>query len=371
VTAALAAAGYRADVAALRRRRREHEAAADPASPAAAAEVLTLRHREAVLTGARPEDLLALADQVDDALARFPTWPDLRLLRAGLALAVHRPDQARTVIDALPGLADLPPGRVLVADLAQFAGDYRAAREGYLRAAQEDPQWDTSARLAALAAATGDVAEADTRYDEAEDDLTVKQLRAFAWVRVQRGDLALSGGDLEGAARRYAEADRAYPGWWYVTARRARLATADERPDDAIAAYWEVLTEVDRPEFREGLGTALAAAGRTDEAAACHDAALAAYTASADRGETHYLHHLAEFCADVVPDPPAAVAWAERDARIRRNGTALSLLGWCLFRAGRTDEARAAVEEALALGAGDALLLARAREIGKEGERHA
>ena len=187
MTAALAAAGYRADVAALRRRRREHEAAADPASPAAAAEVLTLRHREAMLTGARPEDLLALADQVDDALARFPTWPDLRLLRAGLALAVHRPDQARTVIDALPGLADLPPGRVLVADLAQFAGDYRAAREGYLRAAQEDPQWDTSARLAALAAATGDVAEADTRYDEAEDDLTVKQLRAFAWVRVQRG----------------------------------------------------------------------------------------------------------------------------------------------------------------------------------------
>jgi tetratricopeptide (TPR) repeat protein len=132
-----------------------------------------------------------------------------------------------------------------------------------------------------------------------------------------------------------------------------------------------VLTEVDRPEFREGLGTALAAAGRTDGAAACHDAALAAYTASADRGETHYLHHLAEFCADVVPDPPAAVAWAERDARIRRNGTTLSLLGWCLFRAGRTDEARAAVEEALALGAGDALLLARAREIGKEGERHA
>ena len=72
MTAALAAAGYRADVAALRRRRREHEAAADPASPAAAAEVLTLRHREVVLTGGRPEELLAVADQVDDALARFP-----------------------------------------------------------------------------------------------------------------------------------------------------------------------------------------------------------------------------------------------------------------------------------------------------------
>src|SRR4029450_5780808 len=108
--------------------------------------------------------------------------------------------------------------------------------------------WDTSARLAALAAATGDVEEADARYVEAEDDLTVKQLRAFAWVRVQRGDLALSLGDLEGAARRYAEADRAYPGWWYVAARRARLEMRAGRPDEAIAGYQEVLAEVDRPE---------------------------------------------------------------------------------------------------------------------------
>ena len=37
-----------------------------------------------------------------------------------------------------------------IADLAAFAGDYAAAREGYLRAAREDPLWDTTARLAAL-----------------------------------------------------------------------------------------------------------------------------------------------------------------------------------------------------------------------------
>jgi hypothetical protein len=80
-------------------------------------------------------------------------------------------------------------------------------------------------------------------------------------------------------------------------------------------------------------------------------------------GEVHDLHHLAAFCADVVPDPPAAVAWAERDARIRRNGAALSLLVWCLYRAGRTEEARAAIQEALALGGGDP----RLRAIGEGG----
>src|SRR3954469_16092322 len=45
--------GFRAALAATRRLRREREAAADPGSPTAVTEVLTLRHREAMLTGAR------------------------------------------------------------------------------------------------------------------------------------------------------------------------------------------------------------------------------------------------------------------------------------------------------------------------------
>jgi tetratricopeptide (TPR) repeat protein len=364
VTTALAG-GYATELAALRDRRREHASTADPASPTAVSEALTLRHREVMLTGGRPADLLELAADADAALARFPTWPDLRLLRGGLALAVHRPDLARAQLAAVPDVIDQPPGRVLAADIAVFDGDYRAARAGYERAAREDPQWDTSARLAALAVATGDAAEADALYVEAEDDLTVKQLRAFAWVRVQRGDLARALGDLDGAEHLYAGADRAFPGWWYVAAHRAALALAAGRAGEAVDGYRAVLAEVDRPEFREALGTALAAVGRADDAAACHARALAEYTASAGRGEVHYLHHLAAFCADVVPDPPAAVRWAERDAGIRRNGSTLSLLGWCLFRAGRVEEARDAVAEAFALGAGDPVLRSRARQIGK------
>lgn len=363
------AVGYAAELASLRDRRRAHAATADPASPTAVSEALTLRHREVMLTGGRPADLLDLAADVDDAMARFPTWPDLRLLRGGLALAVHRPDLARAQLAAVPDLTDQPPGRVLAADIAVFDGDHRAARAGYERAVREDPQWDTTARLAALAVATGEVAEADARYVEAEDDLTVKQLRAFAWVRVQRGDLARALGDLDAAEQLYTGADRAFPGWWYVTAHRAALALAAGRPREAVDGYRAVLAEVDRPEFREALGTALAAVGKAHEAAACHARALAEYTASAERGEVHYLHHLAAFCADVVADPPAAVRWAARDVGIRRNGSTLSLLGWCLFRAGRTDEARAAIAAARALGAADPLLQARARQIDQQSTR--
>ena len=358
------AAGYRADLAALRRRRQVHEASADPGSPAAASELLTLRHREVVLTGNHPDQLLSLVVELDRAVARFPEWPDLALLRAGVALAVHRADLARAALDAVPGLAEQPAGRVLAADLAQFGGDYPAAREGYLRAAEEDPVWDTTARLAALAVATGRFDEADQLYTEAEDEITAKQMRAFAWVRVQRADLARALGDLDHAYRWLTDADRAYPGWWYVAAHRAALDVAAGRARDAVTGYRRVLTEVDRPELREALGTAHARTGDSAAAARCHTAAREAYLRSALRGEVHYLHHLAAHYADVVPDPEAAVLWAGRDAGIRRSGSALSLLGWCLFRAGRVDEARAAIAEALALGAGDPRLQERARVIG-------
>ena len=356
-------AGFRTDLATVHRRRLDREATADPASPAAATEVLTLQHREVVLAGGRPEELLALGSAVDRAVEQFPAWPDLRLLRATIALAVHRPDVATTALDAVPGLAELPPGRVVAADIAQFAGDYRTARAGYRRAAREDPLWDTTARLAALAVATGHFDEADDLYAAAEDELTVKQMRAFAWVRVQRADLAQALGDLDRAGRLLTDADRAYPDWWYVTAHRAALDAAAGRPDRAATGYRSVLAQVDRPEFREALGTAFAAVGRTDCAAECHATALTAYLASVARGEVHYLHHLAAFHADVHPHAAAAVAWAQEDAALRRNGTTLSLLAWCLHRAGRRDEALAVVEEAFTLGAGDPLLQARARQI--------
>ena len=360
--------GFRADLAATRRLRREREAAADPGSPTSVTEVLTLRHREAMLTGARPGDLLDLATAVDAAVERFPTWPDLRLLRAGLALAVHRADLAAASMDALPELASVPPGRVVLADIAMSRGDYAGAGAGYQQAAREDPRWDTTARLAALAVATGGCTDADELYAAAEDELTAEQPHAFAWVRAQRAELAQALGDPDRAGRLLADADRAYPDWWYVTVHRAALDLSLRRWDQAIEGYRRVLAEVDRPEFREALGTAFAGAGRVDCAAECHAVARSAYLASVARGEVHHLHHLAAFHADVHPHSGAAVAWAAQDAAVRRNGTTLSLLAWCLHRAGRQEEALAVLDEASALGAADPRLQARAREI-REGAR--
>jgi tetratricopeptide (TPR) repeat protein len=371
VNAVLAApaVGWAADVAALRGRLAAHEAAGVP-GPTAAAERLTMRHRLATSTGSHPDELLALLADVDDAVSAFPGWPDLRLLQGSLGLSLHRPDVTAAALAGLTGrgdeltedLSDQPPVLILSADLALFCGSYAAARERYSAAQRLDPQWDTCARLADVAVATGDPDAAEGWFDAAEDELSAKQMRAFAWVRVQRGDLARATGAADLASSRYDEADRAYPGWWYVTARRAALDAACGRAAQAAAGYRAVLAVVDRPEHREALGAALAACRRTTEADALLRSAVAEYTASVERGEVHYLHHLAAYWA--VRDPAVAIGWARRDAEVRRSGATLSTLAWCLHRAGRRVEARHVLREALRMGAGDPLLHARVAEIG-------
>jgi Flp pilus assembly protein TadD len=58
---------------------------------------------------------------------------------------------------------------------------------------------------------------------------------------------------------------------------------------------------------------------------------------------------------------------AREEVRARPNGATLSQLAWCLYRAGRTREARETVRKAFALGARDPVLVERARMIQRAG----
>jgi hypothetical protein len=59
--------------------------------------------------------------------------------------------------------------------------------------------------------------------------------------------------------------------------------------------------------------------GRAEEARAWHDLALAAYLDSVERGDVHYLHHLAHFYLESRPDPAEALRWASADYELRPN----------------------------------------------------
>jgi tetratricopeptide (TPR) repeat protein len=347
----------RGDVADL-----ERAVAVEPKDAEGGIRLVYRRYHLATLAG----DLDALAvlpAAVHDAAARFGPNADLLVLEANVHLTLHRADLVRSTLARSPGLLGSPQGRGLLAEAAVQRGEFRAARVEYDTLVAYNPAWDDLARLAHLEAITGTPDVADRRYAAAQQPLTVKESRIYAWLEVQRGMLDVAAQRYTDADRHYRRAAAAYSGYWLVEQRRAELAAAEARYEEAAERYQRVLADSPRPDTCQALGTVLGRAGRPAEARACHENALAGYLRSAQRGEAHYLHHLAEFYADVRRDLPEAVGWARRDLATRPGPLTHAALARVLHLQGSVGEAAAQMDEVLSSGARAPQLLASAAQI--------
>jgi len=341
-------------------------AALAPDDVAQATALLSLRCQRASLTG----DLAALPaveGEIDAALAEYGTWPDLCVVKAGVASTLHRVADARRALELAPGVAEHLPGRAMLADLDREEGRYEEALRGYEAALRDEPAWDTYARLADLTSKLGDADAAGDLFAAAVDELTAKQMRSYAWVELQWGRMELRRGRHDDGADHYARASAAYTGWWLVDEHIAQLLAARGELETAAALYEDLAARVPKPELQHAAGDTNAALGRPERARPFHDRALAAYRASAERGEVHYLHHLADACTDAAE----AVRWARRDLELRPNAYTRAALAWALHRAGRSGEALDAIEGALASPLRDARLYGKAATIHRAAGRPA
>ena len=209
----------------------------------------------------------------------------------------------------------------------------------------------------------GDPEGADRLYEEAEDELTAKELRSYAWLEVQRGFLDFAHGRYPEARSHYERADKAYPGYWLVDEHMAELLAAEGRYAASIAILERLAANVRRPELEQAIGELYQLAGETGQARRWGQQALAAYLQSAQRGEVHYWHHLADYYAEVAQDGAQAVVWARKDLQLRKNFATEAALAWALYRDGRFAEARDWIDRALSSGAADAHLLLQAGRI--------
>jgi tetratricopeptide (TPR) repeat protein len=285
----------------------------------AAARRAHLRLRQARLSGV-VDQLRSAGTAVGTALQRYPDWPDLFYLRASADIDLHRPGAALAHLDGAPGLAESPAGLELRGAALGQLGRHSEAGDCFRRALAADPSWQGLAGLAQVRAAEGEPDAADALYAQAEDELTAKEMSAFAWVRAARGALAASSGDHETAWARYRSAAAAFSGYWLVESHIAGLLRRENRLEEAAAAYSAVHTRTERPELARALGDVHRLRGDDRESARWYAVALAGYQDSAARGEALYLHHLAAFCADVAGQPEEAARWAARDAQARLAG---------------------------------------------------
>lgn len=252
-----------------------------------------LRLRRARLSGVL-DDLRRADTAVSAALRRYPDWPDLSYLRASTDLDLHRPGAALALLDSVAGEAGSSPACLELRGAAlEQLGQRERAEDCFARALSADPSWQALAGLAQLRAAAGDDRAADALYARAEDELTAKQMSAFAWVRLARGALAAGSGDHGTAWAHYRSADVAFSGYWLTESHIAALLRRENRLDEAASAYAAVRARTARPDLAEALGDVHRLRGDDRESARWYAIALAEYQDSAARGEALYLHHLA------------------------------------------------------------------------------
>jgi len=341
----------------------ERVALADGSGDAVNATRLAYRlYQHATLTGSLHELGRAEAS-IDRGIGQVRQPSDLYFLKASLAFTLHRLADVRRSLETCATLRDSTQGRALQADLDCQEGRYDLAREGYERLIDDDPTWDNLSRLAQLKAHMGDIAGADLLYARAQDQLTAKEMRHYAWVELHRGRLDLSRGRFEDAQAHYERSGRAYSGYWLVDERVAELLRVRGDIEQAIALCERVVARAPRPEVQQMLGELCQRINRPAEAESWFEKACSTYLESAARGEVHYYHHLADFYADVRLDGAEAVKWALKDVELRDNFATRAALAWAFYRASRFAQARDQIDRALASGAIDARLFYRAGMI--------
>jgi tetratricopeptide (TPR) repeat protein len=320
-----------------------------------------LFHR-ASLTG-RMAHFEAVDSSIREVLDDFGQREDVCLLKANLDFRFHRLTEVRQDLHMCPLLPSRFEGRVVLADLDFQEGRYEAARLGFERLIAENRTWDNLARLAHWKSKLGDVGEADELYEEAEDDLTAKQMRSYAWLELQRGVLALSHGRYLDARKHYERADAAYPGDWHTDEHFAELLAAEGKFDEAARLFREVIARCPKPELQQALGELHLFCGRPEVAQPWFDCALSTYLESVEHGGVHYFHHLADFYTDAREEPTEAVRWARKDIEMRSNFWTQAALGWALYRSRQISEATEYIRMALSSGVRDARIFSIAATL--------
>lgn len=364
--------GYRTELQCIERDIAELSIAdlfAVPTNPERLTRYVYLMYQRASIVGDLAQ-LSAIERAIEHAVPLLRHPGDLYLLKANVAFKLHRLADVEAALLAIPTAGNCIEASLLRADLDFQHGRYPEAEAGYIGAMEAERSWSGLARLAYFRGKMGDLEGADQLYREAEDELTAKEMRSYAWLEVQRGFLAFSQGAYPNARFYYDRAEAAYPGYWLVDEYKAELLGAEGRYAEAIELFQWLAAANDRPDLLQAVAELCEISAQPEAARYWQGRALAGYLRSAQRGEVHYFHHLADYYADVARDGAAAVAWARADLQLRENFATQAALAWALYRNAEFDEARRWIDRALASGIVDAHLLFRAAKIYAGAGRH-
>jgi len=256
----------------------------------------------------------------------------------------------------------------MLGDALLELGAYDDARAAYRRMEQLGGRGISAlTRTARVEALYGDTAEARRRFEEALALSLAAEppdRETIAWCRWQLGETAFMSGDYDAAGRHYDDALTTFPGYYRALASEGKLNAARGDLDGAIASYEQALRIIPDPSYAASLGDLYALSGRERDAKAQYALVEQIAKLNAFNGEV-YNRVYALYLADHDLNANVAYDLAAREYEARKDVYGADALAWTAFRAGRLDEARTAVGEALRLGTRDAKILYHAGMIAK------
>jgi tetratricopeptide (TPR) repeat protein len=243
----------------------------------------------------------------------------------------------------------------LLAEVELEVGDYPRAERHFKRAAHDADRPSIAARLARWYEVTGRLSQAQallrttTAAMARTRDVPREQL---AWFHYRLGELELRAGHLASADSAFRSALLALPTDYRALGGLARVAAARSQWQAAVDYGSRAIAVQLDPATLGTMSDAYAAEGDTAQARSFADAMAVA--ALGQPGSIHRAWGL--FLLDHDRDVPRVFAEARKAMAHRRDVYGYDLLAWAAFKAGRLDEARRAVAQALSRGTEDASL---------------
>src|SRR5437879_1207901 len=225
--------------------------------------------------------------------------------------------------------------------LTRVAIDQRMSRLAYLRSDEETAE---HRMLNALKTALS---------------LPVPPRETVAWCRWQLGELAFGVGHYAAAEQHYRDALTTAPGYFRALASLGRVLAARGDLPDSITHYEEAINIIPDPAFVAALGDLYKRAGRDDDAKKQYKLVEAIAKLNV------YSRQQALFYADHDFKAQEAYSIALQEYSVRKDIYGADAVAWTALKAGKINEAQAAIAEALRLGTGDAKLFYHAGEIAR------
>jgi tetratricopeptide (TPR) repeat protein len=299
------------------------------------------------------------------ALELNPRYDPAKALIGSVLIGQHNFAEALALAqEALAANPDEYQALAVSGDAALELGDYAVAEATYQRLVDAVPDGPSYSRMSRLAWLQGRPDDALDWMRRAADEAVTLDIggEELAWYRFQLGELYFNTGNLRHAQKWYDESQQALPDYYLARAGLGKVAAAEGRIDEAIAAYTTLVAQLPQPNFVAYLGDLYALRG--DQTAAQEQYDTVAFINQLDEAQqVLYNRQMALFFANHNTRLDEALAYAEAELEARQDVYAYDTLAWVLYRLGRYEEAADASNKALALGTQDAVLFYHAGMI--------